>query len=291
MVTTPSSPAWMMAMIAGGWNNFSSSPPETSSRPQLYLFLSRRTVLPENKQPKRRRSYSAEAQNKKIKTTTTEPAIVVVMEDGETSDEVPPPPQRRKITSSAQSDAQSGELQNPTADEVQALWGEIDIVEDADSRFPTPVSIYVLKSSDLGPLLPSNTEQPIINTAPSAAASQPSPPTTSCPSTPVIASPPAPTASPPPATGRSREGASPPRSPDHENLGHNYSPPSPDPLGRRSATLSISKECHLLSKLASEKDRKKIRSLSGECLLNNVMHNAAAVPYLLSYHLFSIYLL
>nr|XP_009597139.1 pollen-specific leucine-rich repeat extensin-like protein 2 [Nicotiana tomentosiformis] len=253
MVTTPSSPAWMMAMIAGGWNNFSSSPPETSSRPQLYLFLSRRTVLDF------RRALS--------------------------------PAPRRKITSSAQSDAQSGELQNPTADEVQALWGEIDIVEDADSRFPTPVSIYVLKSSDLGPLLPSNTEQPIINTAPSAAASQPSPPTTSCPSTPVIASPPAPTASPPPATGRSREGASPPRSPDHENLGHNYSPPSPDPLGRRSATLSISKECHLLSKLASEKDRKKIRSLSGECLLNNVMHNAAAVPYLLSYHLFSIYLL
>ncbi|XP_070057479.1 uncharacterized protein [Nicotiana tomentosiformis] len=55
---------------------------------------------------------------------------------------------------------------------------------------------------------------------------------------------------------------------------------------RRNVTLSVSTGCNLLSRpvdlanylkpLASEKDWKKIQALSGECLLNNVMHNAAA---------------
>lgn len=176
----------------------------------------------------------------------------------------------------------------------------MDTVEDADSRFPTPVVVSGPRNSDPGALLPLATKQPIISTAPAQAASQPSMPTTSRPSTPVAHSPPVPTVSSPPEKNV-QGGASPPRSPDHENLRHNYSPYSPNPRGRRSATLSVSKEGHLLSKtvdlanyhklLALEKDRKKIRSLSGDCLLNNAMHNVAVVPYLLSYLLFSIYLL
>nr|XP_033514940.1 uncharacterized protein LOC117279503 [Nicotiana tomentosiformis] len=166
----------------------------------------------------------------------------------------------------------------------------MEIVEDVDSCFPTPVAIYGPMSSNHRPLLPSVTEQPIISVAPVAAASQPSTPTTSLPSAPVAPSPPAPTASPPPVTDTQEEGASHPRSPDHGNLGHNYSPPSPDPRGRRSTTFSISKGCHLLSRsvelanylkpLSLEKDKKKIRSLSGEDLWKSSMHDAAAANFI-----------
>nr|XP_009767834.1 PREDICTED: transcription factor MYB108-like [Nicotiana sylvestris] len=57
--------------------------------------------------------------------------------DGESSDEAAPL-QRKRISSSAQPDAQLGELQNPTVEEVQALWGEMDLVENMILGFLPP---------------------------------------------------------------------------------------------------------------------------------------------------------
>ncbi|XP_019240321.1 PREDICTED: leucine-rich repeat extensin-like protein 5 [Nicotiana attenuata] len=138
--------------------------------------------------------------------------------------------------------------------------------ENANSHCPVPVVVPGPRSSGPGPRPPLVSEQPIISTAPVATASQPNTPTTSHPSTPTAPTPPASVASSPPATDAREEGASPPQSPDHMNLGHNYSPPSPDPRGRRGVTLSVSKRCHMLSRpvglanylksLASEKDKK-----------------------------------
>ncbi|XP_009592607.1 coiled-coil domain-containing protein SCD2-like [Nicotiana tomentosiformis] len=124
----------------------------------------------------------------------------------------------------------------------------MDLVNKSNSRCPIPVVVFCPRSSDPGPLLPSIDEQPIINAASVATASQPSTSTTSRPSTPVLPSPPTPTTSPPPEADVRERNSSPPRSPDHGNLGHNYSPHSPDPRGRRSVTLSVSKEFHLLSR-------------------------------------------
>nr|XP_016461812.1 PREDICTED: uncharacterized protein LOC107785100 [Nicotiana tabacum] len=65
-----------------------------------------------------------------------------------------------------------------------------------------------------------------------------------------------------------------------------------DPQRRRNVTLLVSTGCNLLSRpvdlanyqklLASEKDFEKIQALSGEYLLNNAMHNAAAANFLAS---------
>lgn len=168
----------------------------------------------------------------------------------------------------------------------------MEIVEDTDSRFPTPVVVSGPRSSVPGPLPPSNIEQPIINIAHVTAASQPSMATVSRPSTPAVPSPPAPIAPSSSATDVRKEGDSPSQSPDHENLGHNYLPPSPDPRGKRSATLSVSKERQLLSRLvelanylkllASEKYKKNLRPLSGDFLLNNAIYSTTVVPYLFS---------
>nr|XP_033515678.1 proline-rich receptor-like protein kinase PERK8 [Nicotiana tomentosiformis] len=163
----------------------------------------------------------------------------------------------------------------------------MDLVKNADSPFPVPVVASSPMRSNTWPLLPLVDEQPIISTAFVATASQPITSSASSPSTLAVPSSPETVASPPPAASAREEDVSPPKSPDHGNLGHNYSPPSPDPRGRRSVTPSVSKKCHLLSRpvelanylkpLASKKDKKKILSLSGECMLNNAMHNAAAV--------------
>lgn len=50
----------------------------------------------------------------------SEPTTVVLVGEGEASDEKAPL-QKRKGSSSAKPDAQSGELQNPPLDEVEAL--------------------------------------------------------------------------------------------------------------------------------------------------------------------------
>ncbi|XP_070039204.1 uncharacterized protein [Nicotiana tomentosiformis] len=144
----------------------------------------------------------------------------------------------------------------------------MDLVDNANSSFWPPIIVSDPRSSDPEPLLPSATEQPTTNIAHAITASQPSMPITSRPSTPAVPSPPAPTTSPPPAPNTQKRGVSPPRAPDQGNLGHNYSPPPLDPRGMRTATLSISKECHLLYRpvelanylkpLASEKDKNKI---------------------------------
>nr|XP_016444492.1 PREDICTED: formin-like protein 11 [Nicotiana tabacum] len=188
---------------------------------------------------------------------------MVLVDEGEASGEEAPL-QRRKRSSLAQSDAQPGALQNLTSDEVEALLGETGLIENVDSRFPTFFVASGPRSSDPEPLLPPTTEPITINSSSTTVASSPSIPMGPRPLTLVAPSPPATTTSPSPVPPDQERGASPPRSPDHGNLGHNYSTPSPDPRGRRSATLSISKECHLLSKpvelanypksLASEKD-------------------------------------
>ncbi|XP_070032716.1 uncharacterized protein [Nicotiana tomentosiformis] len=117
-------------------------------------------------------------------------------------------------------------------------------------------------------------------------ASQPTTPSVLSPSSPTMPSPPATATSSPPAADTREEDVPPSQSLVHGNLGHNYSPPSADPQRRRSVSLSISTECHLLSRPvkltnylkppASEKDKNKIHSLLGECMINNAMHNAVA---------------
>ncbi|XP_070050431.1 uncharacterized protein [Nicotiana tomentosiformis] len=204
----------------------------------------------ENKQPKKRRSFSTGDKNKKIKTATTELVFsnMVIDDDVEVSDEKASF-QRKQRSSSAQPNAQSGELSEPTDEEVQAPWGEMDRVDNANSRFPVSVAISGPRSSDPGPLLPSVDEQPIISAAPIEASSQPSTPITSRPFTSIVPSPLALSASPPPATNTREEGAS----------------PSPVELA------------NYLKPPASEKDKKKIQSFPEECMLNNAMHNAEAL--------------
>ena len=140
-------------------------------------------------------------------------------------------------------------------------------------------------------------EHPTTNTAFDAAASHSSTPSASSPPSPTPATatslpssstlPPTVATSPPSAASDHEEGVPLPQSPVHGNLGQNYAAPSEDPQRRRNVTLSVSTGCNLLSRsvelanylkpLASEKDWEKIQALSGECLLNNAMHNAASV--------------
>lgn len=98
----------------------------------------------------------------------------------------------------------------------------MDLADNTDSHCPFPPTISGPKSLDPRPLLPSNTEQQIIGDALATAVSQPLMPINSRTSTPVVPSPKALTASPPSAIDAWEEGSSPPRSPDHRNLGHNY---------------------------------------------------------------------
>ncbi|XP_070035117.1 uncharacterized protein [Nicotiana tomentosiformis] len=238
---------------------------------------------PKNRKPKRKHPFSTGTQKKRVKKIPSEPATVILVDVGEASGEEAPL-QRRKRSSPTQPNPQPGEFQNLSPDDVEALWSEVDLVENVDSRFPASAVIPSPRSSDPEPLLPPTIKQITTNTSPTSTVSHPSTPTTSRPSTPVSLSPLATTTSSPPATEDQERDSSPPHSPDHENLGHGYSSFSPNPRGRRSATLSDSKECHLLSKLeelanylnplALEKYWKKIRSLSEECLIRNAMHGA-----------------
>ncbi|XP_070057587.1 uncharacterized protein [Nicotiana tomentosiformis] len=100
-------------------------------------------------------------------------------------------------------------------------------------------------------------------------------------------SPPATATSSPPSVDTRDEEVPPLQSPSHGDLGYNYSFPSTDLQKRRSFSLSISTGFHLLSQpvelasylktLSLEKDKNKIQSLSRECMINNVVHNAAAL--------------
>nr|XP_009591344.1 uncharacterized protein LOC104088389 [Nicotiana tomentosiformis] len=158
------------------------------------------------------------------------------------------------------------------------------------SPFRVPVAAPGIMRQSTEPLLSSVDEHLITSAAFAAAASQPITPLASLPSTLLIPSSPATDTSPPPVTDTPEEDISPPQSPDHGNLGHNYSPLSANPQRRRSVSLSVSTECHLLSQpvelanylkpLASEKDKKKIHSLSWECMINNAMHNTTAANFL-----------
>lgn len=133
-------------------------------------------------------------------------------------------------------------------------------------------------------------EKQTTSTAFTAPASQPTTPPTSSPSLPTFPLPPTTATSSPPTRVVWEKDVLLLQSPVHGNLGHIYSSPSEYPQMRRSVSLSISTGCHLLSKsvelanymklLASEKNRTKIQSLSGKCLLNNARHNAMSVKSL-----------
>lgn len=110
---------------------------------------------------------------------------VVIDDDGKANDEEALL-QRRQQFSSAQQNAQSGELRAPTEGEVRALWGEMKMVENVDSHFPVPIVALGHVSSKTWPLLSLVDEQPIINTAYVAAFSQPTTPSASSPSTLVV---------------------------------------------------------------------------------------------------------
>nr|XP_016461821.1 PREDICTED: dynactin subunit 1-like [Nicotiana tabacum] len=103
-----------------------------------------------------------------------------------------------------------------------------------------------------GPLSSSVGEQPITSTTSAAVVSHPTTPSASSPSMPVIPSSPATATSPPLTADTQEEDVPSPQSPDHGNLGHNYSPPSTDPQGRRSISLSLKSE---RDQLLAERDQ------------------------------------
>nr|XP_016460578.1 PREDICTED: golgin subfamily A member 5-like [Nicotiana tabacum] len=156
--------------------------------------------------------------------------------------------------------------------------GEYDIVEDANSCFRVPVDVLCNVRLGTGSLPSLVDVQLTTSTAFATTVSQPTMPLASYPSSPTLPLRPATATSSPPAAVIQEEDVPLPQSLVHGNLGHNYSAPSEDPQRRKNVSLSISTECHLLSPpvefanylkpLASEKDRKKIQSLSGECMAN-----------------------
>nr|XP_033513129.1 uncharacterized protein LOC117277828 [Nicotiana tomentosiformis] len=165
---------------------------------------------------------------------------------------------------------------------------------NAKSRSRAPIVVPGTVRHSTGSLPSSVDEHPTSNAAFDVAVSHSSTPSTSSPPSPTPATATSlpssstllPATSSPSAAPDHEEGIPPPQSPIHGTLGQNYAAPSEDQQRRRSVTLSISTGCNLLSRLvdlanylkplASEKDWEKIQILSGECLLNNAMHNAAA---------------
>ncbi|XP_019228918.1 PREDICTED: RAB6-interacting golgin-like [Nicotiana attenuata] len=138
------------------------------------------------------------------------------------------------------------------------------MVENANSRCPIPVATPGTMGLNTGPLPSLVDEQPTTSTAFAATVSHPSTPSASSPSSPTL--PPATTTSSPPAASARKEDVPLPQS-HHGNLGQNYAPPSEDPQRE-------DERCFL------EKDWEKIQALSGECLLNNAMHNTTAANFL-----------
>lgn len=159
------------------------------------------------------------------------------------------------------------------------------LVENANSCFPTPISIFGPRSSDPGLLMSSSIDQATI-TIPFATTTSPSTPTSSCPytscsfatNTNCISS---------SNISWSGKGCFPSLVSWPQELRSTYAMPYQDPQGRWSTTLSISKECHVLSRtvelanymksLASARHWKEMSSLFGECLINNSMHSAVHV--------------
>lgn len=134
---------------------------------------------------KRSRSFLAGNLEKIIKKAPTEPATVtVVLNDKEKASDEEASFQRR--SSLAQPDAQPRELQNPSTEEVRALWGEMGLVENADSHFSIPVDVLDMRIS-APDLSLSPTIDPSSITVPSILpATLPSTPTSSYPSTPLF---------------------------------------------------------------------------------------------------------
>ncbi|XP_019228726.1 PREDICTED: LOW QUALITY PROTEIN: peroxidase 4-like [Nicotiana attenuata] len=151
---------------------------------------------------------------------------------------------RRRRSSSSQQDARPIKTVTRIEDDASALWGEFDLVDTANSHFRAPIVFSATATSS------------------------------------------------PPVAPDHEEGVPIPQYPVHGNLGQNYVAPSEDPQRRRNVTLSVSTGCNLLSRpvelanymkpLASLKDWEKIQALSGECLLNNAIHNAAVANFLAS---------
>ncbi|XP_070040371.1 uncharacterized protein [Nicotiana tomentosiformis] len=232
-------------------------------------------------------------------------------ENGETFSCPPPMASSSKRTGSSKNkiknedyvpptDAQPVDAVTPAEDDVSALWGEFDLVENANSHSRAPIVMPSTARQSTGslpslagehPTTSANFDADIFRSSPLLAltplSSPPSAATSFLSSSTFL-----PTISFPTAAPDRAEGVPLPQSPLHWNLGQNYAAPSEDPQRRRSVTLSVSIGCNLLSRpvelanylkpLASEKDWEKIQTLLGECLLNNAMHNAAAANFLAS---------
>lgn len=130
----------------------------------------------------------------------------------------------------------AGGASKSTSRRSSGALGEMGLVENVNSLVPI-LSLSLISTS-----------MPETTTIPSTAAiSSLSALTAPYLLTPTIPSPRALTASPPLTSADQVGNAYLPRSPDQGNLGNTYSKPFQDHHGRRSATFSISKECHILS--------------------------------------------
>ncbi|XP_070036977.1 uncharacterized protein [Nicotiana tomentosiformis] len=244
------------------------------SEPVSGANISLRSPRTKDKQTKRGHSSAAGEKNKRAKVDAPEsspmdgspygPVVdTMLIDDEEEAVDEGASLHRRRRSSSSQQDAQFVEIVTPTEDDISALWG--DTAFDATASFSSTPSA----SSPPSP-------------TPATASLFPSSSTLS----PAVATP-------SPSTAPNHEEGVPlPQSPIHGNLRQNYVAPSEDPQRRRNITFSVSIGCNLLSRpveltnylkpLASEKDWEKIQTLSGECLLNNAMHNATAANFLTS---------
>ncbi|XP_019266324.1 PREDICTED: putative protein TPRXL [Nicotiana attenuata] len=115
------------------------------------------------------------------------PAIDTMMvdDDEQASDEGASLHTRRR-SSSTQHNAQPFELVAATADDVSVLWGEFEMVENANSRSPIQVDTPGTVRVSTGPRPSSFDEQPATNTTFVASASHPSTQSASSPSSPTL---------------------------------------------------------------------------------------------------------
>lgn len=96
-----------------------------------------------------------------------------------------------------------------------------------------------------------------------------------------------PTSTHPPTYTEQIEDVCSPWSPDQGNLGNTYLAPIQNPNGKHNVILMASNKCHLLSKpaevvdylkpMATDKDWRKIDTLSIKYLINNIMHLLAQI--------------
>nr|XP_009626828.1 putative protein TPRXL [Nicotiana tomentosiformis] len=126
--------------------------------------VSSRSPRPDNKQPKRRRSSMAGEKNKRTKVDAPESSLVAMMSS---------PP--------SEPDAQHVEVVTPAEDDVSTLWGEFDLVDNANSRYRAPIVMPSTARQSIGFVPSSVGEHPTSSAAFDAVVSHSSTPSASSP--------------------------------------------------------------------------------------------------------------